>query len=98
MGPWTNNCFENTIRPGESDGLEELTSEIAAIKLPPETCAQEISDPVALFADAARVRVRARAVMEALATQARRPSWAGAITGCGTTSQHAPATQGLGSR
>ena len=66
--------FNDTIKPGEAKGLKQLVTEVGAIEQARREgsgCVQQMTDPVALFADAARVRPMARAAMEAVAAQAK---------------------------
>ena len=66
--------FNDTIKPGEAKGLEQLVTEVGAIEQARREgsgCVQQMTDPVALFADAARVRPMARAAMEAVAVAAQ---------------------------
>ena len=62
------------VKSGEAKGLEQLVTEVGAIEQERREgsgCVQQMTDPVALFADAARVRPMARAAMEAVAAQAK---------------------------
>ena len=62
------------VKSGEAKGLELLVTEVGAIEQARREgsgCVQQMTDPVALFADAARVRPMARAAMEAVAAQAK---------------------------
>ena len=62
------------VKSGEAKGLEQLVTEVGAIEQARREgsgCVQQMTDPVALFADAARVRPMARAAMEAVAAQAK---------------------------
>ena len=62
------------VKSGEAKGLEQLVTEVGAIeqaRREGSCCVQQMTDPVALFADAARVRPMARAAMEAVAAQAK---------------------------
>ena len=61
------------VKSGEAKGLEQLVTEVGAIEQARREgsgCVQQMTDPVALFADAARVRPMARAAMEVVAAQA----------------------------
>ena len=62
------------VKSGEAKGLKQLVTEVGAIEQARREgsgCVQRMTDPVALFADAARVRPMARAAMEAVAAQAK---------------------------
>ena len=62
------------VKSGEAKGLQQLVTEVGAIdqaRREGSGCVQQMTDPVALFADAARVRPMARAAMEAVAAQAK---------------------------
>ena len=62
------------VKSGEAKGLKQLWAEVGAIEQARREgsgCVQQMTDPVALFADAARVRPMARAAMEAVAAQAK---------------------------
>ena len=62
------------VKSGEAKGLQQLVTEVGAIdqaRREGSGCVQQMTDPVALFADAARVRPMARAAMEAVAVAAQ---------------------------
>ena len=63
-------AYKDTIETAEGEGIAALASEVGRIELPErDECVQPTAEPIKLFLSGARIRKRARKVMEVIAAE-----------------------------